>query len=87
MTVNTSHNDNHQSKVHVIIATNKHWYTWLTMVAKVPTGTYVNMVTKITIITRKLVVMSLYMATMIMSVTTDVIKVCRSAHKMPVIFV
>jgi len=59
----------------------------ITMVAKVTTGTYVNMVTKITIITRKLVVMSLYMATMIMSVTTDVIKVCRSAHKMPVIFV
>jgi len=41
MTVNRSHNDNHQSKVHVIIAKNKHWYPWLTMVAKVTTGTFV----------------------------------------------
>jgi len=57
------------------------------MVAKVTTETSVTLVTKITIITRKLVVMSLYMATMIMSVTTDVTEVCRSACKMPVIFV
>jgi len=57
------------------------------MVAKVTTGTFVTLVTKITIITRKLVVMSLYMATMIMSVTTDVIKLCRAACKMPIIFV
>jgi len=57
------------------------------MVSKVTKGTFVTLMTKITIITRKLVVMSLYMATMIMLITTDVIKVCRSACKMPVIFV
>jgi len=85
MTVNRSHKDHHQSKVHVITATNKHWYPWLTIVAKVTTGTFVTLMTKITIITRKLVVMSLYMATMIMSVTTDVTKLCRAACKMPVI--
>jgi hypothetical protein len=48
---------------------------------------FVNLVTKITIKTRKSMVISLNMETIIMSVTTDAIKVYRSACKMPISFV